>query len=597
VHLVSKQIKGREYFYLVAKERRGSRVVTSRTVYVGDRQKLAELAQQGLVAQLPTSFDAQPVGALLALAKLATELGIEELIDKVCSRRRNATPIGRRVVLAAIAHVVAPRSENGLSQLRSLYEHSVLPELLPVSAASLDHRRMHEALMTITESEIDQVQANIVARLIEREEIGTESLAFDCTNFDSYAGAKTPSRLLRRGHSKSGRPLRVLGMGMLASADDGMPLWTFVYPGNENDVKSFARFLRALDRRREMLNVSAGTTVAADGGNISRAVLQRLERRRYHYVVRLPSRHLTDLQRARTSDLPLLEGPLAGKVRAQKYVCTVYKKQRTVVDVYSRRMHQRQLPGLLRDRAKARADLLQLQSLLERQRQGLRRAKPITIRKLRARVAKALSREHMRTLFRTTITKAPDAPTLAFEEPEQAWVDLQERVLGRTLLVTNRDDWSEAQIVLASRVQSNNERAFRDIKSPDGVSMLPLRQRRDRALRLRALIVILGLMLAKVLQRRIRKAGVRAPSLASVLKPLKLVQRAHVQFPPTASPALKALAADTWVPSERTNRQRELLHALGLEGASELGTTLADKLAGKKRGRPRSDAQQPGNSR
>jgi hypothetical protein len=32
MHLVVKKIKGREYFYLVEKERRGKRVVTSRTV-------------------------------------------------------------------------------------------------------------------------------------------------------------------------------------------------------------------------------------------------------------------------------------------------------------------------------------------------------------------------------------------------------------------------------------------------------------------------------------------------------------------------------------------------------------------------------------
>jgi hypothetical protein len=77
MHLVAKQIKGREYFYLVEKERRGDRVVTARTVYIGDRQKLAELVQQSASATLPVSFDPQAVGAELALVGVAQDLGIE----------------------------------------------------------------------------------------------------------------------------------------------------------------------------------------------------------------------------------------------------------------------------------------------------------------------------------------------------------------------------------------------------------------------------------------------------------------------------------------------------------------------------------------
>jgi transposase len=444
---------------------------------------------------------------------------------------------------------------------------------------------MHEMLVQMSDTQIEGIETNVVARVVDSEGIATDSLAFDCTNFDSYASARTPSRLLKRGHAKSGRTLRVVGLGMLASADDGMPLMSFVYPGNENDIKAFGRFLRALRRRRDALRLSLATTVAADGGNISRQMLRRLERLRHHYVLRLPARHLPSLKRCAHTELPMLQGRLAEKVWAQKYRCTVYGKLRTVVDSYSRRMHLRQLPGLQRDRCKARNDLLELQRLLERQRQGLRRGKPITLTKLRRRVAKALSREHISALFQVTLAKAQLAPTLVFTEPEQAWDHLQHYALGRTLLVTNRDEWTAEQIVHASRVQSHNENIFRDIKSPTGVSMLPLRHRRDRALRAHALLVLLGLLLAKVLQRRVKKAGVAAPSLSSVLKPLKQVQRARLRFPPDASPALRALGETLWVPSGRTARQQELLTALNMTNRPELGTTLTDALARKKPGR------------
>jgi hypothetical protein len=131
-------------------------------------------------------------------------------------------------------------------------------------------------------------------------------------------------------------------------------------------------------------------------------------------------------------------------------------------------------------------------------------------------------------------------------------------------------------------MQSHNERAFRDLKDPGGASMLPLRHRRDRALRAHVLLVVLALILAKVLQRRLKQAGTPAPSLASVLGPLQQVQRARVQFADDAPPALRALAAGAWVPSQRTARQEELVQALHLVERTELGTTLASRLAAKK---------------
>lgn len=593
MHLVAKQVKGHEYFYLVEKARRDGRVVTVRTVYIGDRQKLAELIQVSAAAALPTSFAPQPVGAALALATVAADLGIEALIDEVCPVRRGAAPVGRRVLLAALHRVLAPRRENGLRTLREFYEHSILVDLLPIAAAALDDRRMGEMLGGLTASQVEQIEAAVVQRLITREGVSTHALAFDCTNFDSFAGAKTRSRLLRRGHAKSGRPLRVLGMGLLATADEGMPLLTFAYPGNENDVTAFGRFLRALDRRRASLDLPLEMTVAADGGNVSKQLLLRLETDPHYYVMRLPPHHLGDVPRGRHRELPALMGSLKGKVWAKKQEGTVYGVTRCVVDVYSRRMHQRQLPGLRRDRDRARADLVELQRLLERQRQGLRHAKPLTVRVVQRRVTTALAREHMLALFQVQVAKGARAPTLTFTEPDEAWQHLQDYVLGRTLLVTNRSDWAPEQIVHASRMQSHNERAFRDLKDPGGASMLPLRHRRDRALRAHVLLVVLALILAKVLQRRLKKAGTPAPSLASVLRPLQQVQRARVQLAADAPPALRALAAGAWVPSQRTARQEELLHALRLADRVELGTTIASRLAAKKTSRRRESALAP----
>ncbi|MGC4119555.1 MAG: hypothetical protein QM765_39850 [Myxococcales bacterium] len=193
---------------------------------------------------------------------------------------------------------------------------------------------------------------------------------------------------------------------------------------------------------------------------------------------------------------------------------------------------------------------------------------------MKRRVEQALAREHMATLFEVHVEKGEHAPVLRFEEPEAALQQLHDFVLGRTLLVTDRTDWPTEQIVHASRVQSHNESIFRELKDANGVSMLPLRCRRDAALRAHALVVVLGLMLAKVAQRRLKAKGVEAPTAAAVLGQLQGIRRVKLSYGPEAPPALRALAEDRWIPSARSELQRAMLSALGLAERPELGATL-----------------------
>ena len=181
MHLVTKQVKGHEYYYLVEKGRKDGRVVTVRTVYIGDRQRLAALIAGTAAASTPEAFAAQQVGASLALAAVADELGLAGVIDAVTPVRGGAAPVGRRLVLAAIHRALAPRGENGLSRLADFYRGSVLSEVLPSPAGALDARRLGEMLAGLTARAIDAIEGAVVHRLVEREGITLHALAFDPT--------------------------------------------------------------------------------------------------------------------------------------------------------------------------------------------------------------------------------------------------------------------------------------------------------------------------------------------------------------------------------------------------------------------------------
>lgn len=573
MHLVTKQVKGHEYFYLVEKAWRDGKVVTARTVYVGNRQKLAAALQAGLLASLPEHFEQQEIGATLALVETARSLRLEEIVDAVVPRRRGALPAGRALVIAAIHRLLADRRHKSKAHLRAYYEKSALRELLPLDPEALDVRRVCELFASIGTREVEQIEAGAVERMAEVEGLGLQALAFDTTNFDSWAAAGTKSRLLQRGHNKSGRPLRALGLGLLVTEEDGLPLLTFAYPGNENDSTAFRRFLRALDRRSAALQLPIESTVVADGGNVSKQLLLGLEKKKRFYVMRLPARHAPALTRAPRSQLRPVGGSFKGKVFASKHKVAIYKVERTVVDVFSPRMRAKQLPGLRRDAKRTRTLLSEVQAALQRQRDGKRRGKPLTLKSVRAKVDEALAREHMRTIFEVRVARGEKAPTVTVVEKDEGWKHLEDFVLGRTLLVTSRADWSTEQIILASRRQSHNESAFRDLKDPQYLSMQPLRHRRDAALRVHALVVVLALLLARLTLRRARKAGAEVRSVGALVSTLAGVTRARLAPKPDAAPAFRAATKTAWIPGKRDPAQDGLLAALGLTDSKWLGTS------------------------
>ena len=347
---------------------------------------------------------------------------------------------------------------------------------------------------------------------------------------------------------------------------------SFPYPGNRADVTSFRSFLRRLRQRRQTLALDAETTVVCDGGNISKEVVKLLEAEAMHWVARLPPGHAPQADALSTEQLPVLEGRWEGQVRAKKLQTSVYGKQRTVVAVYSASMHQSQLPGLLRDRRKVEQDLEKLAARIERQRQGKGRGPALTGASTQRLVDKSLERQHMRELYDVKVSDSDSCPTMTYQFQPQAWERLEQYRLGRTVTLTDHQDWDEGRIVECLRKQSYVEDAFRQMKDPEWTSAAPLRHYSDPMLRVHAFISVLALLLSKLVVRRLRQAGVEI-TVSEGLRQLSELRLARVKFGRDASPELKALARKRCVPPMPTKLQMKMIRILGVAEELKLGPT------------------------
>lgn len=575
MQLVAKTVKGHKYWYLVEKGRKNGVVTNVRTIYLGPANRLADrLVSQGQT-QFPVAFNSLEMGASAALFQEACALELVSLLDQACGPRRQdaALSYGQLLAVLAIQRAIAPRPLKSLQQAQDFYKSSGLSELLPLPVQGLDARRLDEALEQLRAEDLSRAEELIVQKMVTVHRLNLDSLCFDATNFDSYAQAQNHSRLLRRGHAKSKRmDLRLLGLGLLVTADFGVPLLSFAYPGNVSDVTSFGSFLRRLKARKNALPLGAETTVVCDGGNISEQRVEQLEKEHLHHVVRLPYGHAQAADALSTEELPELSGDFADEVRAKKLVTRVYGQPRTVVAVYSAAMHKSQLPGLARDLGKAMQELEQLAERLVTQQQGRHRGKPLTVQKTRWRVEKILSRQHLSDLFSVEVSGTEADVKMVYRFLPKAYEELAQHRLGRTVILTDHTDWEPAQILSALRQQSHVEADFRQLKDPEWASAVPLRHQKDPMLRVHTFLSVLALLLSKLVVRRLHQGGVKT-TVNEALWQLSELRLARLVYGKDASPELKALADKQRVPPVPNELQDQMIRVLGLHRILRLGPT------------------------
>ena len=91
---------------------------------------------------------------------------------------------------------------------------------------------------------------------------------------------------------------------------------------------------------------------------------------------------------------------------------------------------------------------------------------------------------------------------LSFQVDHAALQELITHRLGRTLLLTNRRDWTAEQVVAAYASQQELEQVFRGLKEGDWLNWQPMHHWTDSKIRVHAFYCLLGLSLLHYVLRQ-----------------------------------------------------------------------------------------------
>jgi len=544
--LTKKVIRGRTYYYARECRRVDGRPKIVWQKYLGRLDDIIAAVVGPTVLPPPREAVVAQLGAVAALYDLAAKLDIAATIDRHVPKRGHGVSVGTYLLVGALNRCIDPRSKAGIGEW---FDSTILRRLLPVTARQLSSQRFWENMGRVSAQAITAIEGELVARAVTEFGLDLRRVLFDATNFFTFLDTfNDHSQLAQRGKSKEGRAsLRIVGLALLVSADFHIPLLHETYPGNQTDAPTFASLCEGLLARcRRLVADVEHVTLVFDKGNNSQDNLDAVENAPYHFVGSLvPTQHVDLLSVPRTEFCSLAAEGLP-RVLAYRTRKKVFGAMRTVIVTYNEGLFIAQTKTILRDIAKRQRLLLECATRLEQWRAGALKGRVPTAEVLRTKTAAWLKRQHMKRLFEVSVVEQEKGPPqLLYEFKQATWEQLQHDLLGKTILFTDNDDWSDAEIVHAYRSQHLVESAFRAMKDVHHIALRPQFHWTDQKIRVHVFICVVALTLASLLRRELHGKGITL-SIEAMLDALGKIQEVTVVEPPQArrrTPTLRTTLA------------------------------------------------------
>jgi transposase len=565
--LEAKRINGHTYYYYSQWARVDNRCRRVWQKYLGKLEDIVAAVQGG--GPPPVAAEVFQWGLPQALWQEVTRAQLVERIDRHCPKRRQGLTTGQYLAIAAINRAISPRSKRSMWEW---FSQTVLLRRLPsASSAALASQRFWDHMSSITPEAAAAIWEDLLRSVIEAERIDLSAIGYDGTNFYTFLDTfNTRCALAARGKNKQGRAnLRQVSYALFCAADGQLPLFYDVYPGNRNDARQFAEVLGRFHRFFRTLSGSEGTapetTLIFDKGNNSADNFRLLDGLNLQFVGSVKLQEHPELAAVPHTEARFLAcaGPGLKGVKAFRVAKTVAGSERVLVVTYNPKLAQAQWLTLQNDIAKASQRLADLQGRLADRAAGLiTGGKPPTLASVQKQCRRALRRQHLKDVIRISLEAGGTGlPVLAYVLDTAALHRIAEAYLGKTILISNRKEWSDERIIRAYRSQFLIEAVFRAMKDRITGSWWPLHHWTDSKLRVHGLYCTMAQLLRSVMWRRVQRAGVKV-SLPRLLRELDGIREVITIYPKRRP---SGPAPQQTVLTRRSEPQERLIEILGLQ--------------------------------
>jgi transposase len=559
--LVAKKKGNKLYYYVVESARVDGQPRIVHQAYLGSAEKVAALVKDR-TAPVPLSATMRDFGLPGALWLAAQQSGVFSLLESLWPQLRSGPSPAHYLLLAAIHRICQPGPKT---EVADWYDHTVLRPLWNFPAERFSSQAFWDAFEKILPEEsssaddpLEDAQLRLLSLWKEKPGVSSRLLAYDTTNFYTYiASTNTRNELAQRGHNKQGRHnLRQVGLSYVLDGASGVSLCHHVYPGDVADVEEFSSALARITRLLDHNQIARDSvTLVFDKGSAALANTVALEEARLGWISALPwNQAPAELRERAVEQLPLCGSQQPG-VRAAGEKALVHGKEYFCVVKYSASFAGEQLHSLTTSMSKVMQYLRRFSMELNKPKAHWDE------KKIRSKIQRWLSGQFLTDVIRYDLQQRAGRWQLQFDFNVAAWERLLTHRLGRTVLLTNRLDWTAEQVAAGYAGQQSIEKVFRGLKDGAWLGWGPMHHWTDRKIRVHAFYCMLGISLLQYLHKRAQIAwdGI---SVEQLLQELQQIQQFALLYPPQGEKGPNRVAT---VLSKQTLAQQSLAHTLGLD--------------------------------
>jgi transposase len=564
--LIKKKKANTFYYYVVESARVDGKPRIVHQTYLGTAESVARLVQDR-TAPVPLSATTVDFGLPGALWLAAEKSGVFALLESLWPKPRSGPSTAHYLLLAAIHRICQPGPKT---EVAGWYRDSILSSLWGFAPERFSSQAFWDCFDRIAtgespppgkRDELEEAQLRLLGLWKDKQLVTRRLLAYDTTNFYTYiASTNERNSLAQRGHNKQGRHhLRQVGLSYVLDGDNGLSLCHHLYRGNVAGAEEFPAALQRIVTLLERNQIAPQTvTLVLDKGSAALANTLELERAGVGWISALPWTQAPAGLRSSQKLTPLSSQEPG--ISAAGQTMLVHGKEYRCVVKYSAPFAGEQLHSLTASLSKA------MQSMRRLARELATSAASFTGRGLRNKIERWLAPQFVDELLSYQLQQREGRWHLQFDFNHQALEHLMAERLGRTVLLSNRFDWTAEQIITAYSGQQHIEQVFRGLKDGDWLGWGPMYHWTDQKIRVHAFYCMLGISLLQCVRRQAEPAW---PGLSTeqLLDQLKQIQKYNLLYPPQGEKGPNRLAT---VLSKQSLIQQALSKALGLD---QLGST------------------------
>ena len=558
----SKKSRGYKYWYIVESRRVNGKPRPVVLAYLGKADDLLKRLH-GLYELKLKSYSH---GAVCALINVAAKLEIVDILNKYvkASRHyvaekpvRNNLTVGITFLLGAIGRVCMPTSKMGWWNWAKTTSAEYL---LRCSLSKIDSQHFWDLMDSFPEDAISLAEQEILQRLLEVCKIHTDTLFYDTTNFFTYINTtNTHCDIAQRGNNKQKRnDLRQVGLAMVVSKEDYIPLFHHSYQGNLQDGTVFREVVEKIKDRMQSLGLNQDThTLVFDRGSNSKKNLAIVKSLGFYYVGALtPYYHKEVIDRAIEGMTNITVNYETLAVYREKSI--IWGDEKTILVFVSDRLKAGQIQGIYQSLDKKEKSLKELQKALANPK-GKKRDRKDLEKKIRT----ITEGQYLKDVIKWKLIEIEDGKYYMDYYIDNEQLHCVEEKLGFRIIMTNRHEWTSQEIITAYYGQSKIEYAFRNMKNPYHLALKPQYHWTDQKIKVHYFICVIGYLLSSIIWREAKlKAGYKG-SLDNLLDLLNNIRLGTMLEESKKTGKPKA----TYKLEEMNEVEKRIMIALGIENA------------------------------